>query len=128
MEECKMTVQQNLISGNLVFTKGIRKSFKKLSEEDRVKISVVLRNLSKNGINPEYFGSRLEPLKGIKYKGIYELKVKSLARKEWRFLIVQHPVEKEKVVVLHSFLKQSAEIKKVDKDKALTVAKQEEFL
>lgn len=128
MEECKVTVQQNVTSGNLIFTKAIHKSFKKLSVEDRGKIATVLGNLNNFGISKEYFGSRLEPLKGDKYKGIYELKVKSLAKREWRFLIIQHPSDKERVVILHSFLKQSEEIKKVDKDKALTVAKQEGFL
>ncbi|MDA2693101.1 hypothetical protein ACX16M_23280 [Bacillus cereus] len=54
-----------------------------------------------------------------KHKHLYEVMVKSLARKGWRFIVI--PAKDEQgcvaIVELYSFLKQSAAIKEVDKNK-----------
>ena len=114
---------------NLIFTEDVLKGFAPLNSKDLSKIVTVLGTLNLHGLSFEHFRNRIERLSG-KYKALYEVKVKSLSKREWRFLVV--PVKDEddcqKIVVVHSFLKQSYEIKEIDKKKALTVAKREELI
>ena len=114
---------------NLILTEDVLKSFAPLNSKDLTKVITVLGTLNLHGLSFEHFRNRIERLAG-NYKVLYEVKVKSLAKREWRFIVV--PVKDEegcqKIVVVHSFLKQSPEIKEIDKKKALSVAKREEII
>lgn len=114
---------------NLVFNEDVLRSFNSLNAKDLSKVITVLGTLNAHGLSYEHFRNRIEKLTG-KHKQLYEMKVKSLAKKEWRFIVI--PVKDDEgcvtIVVLHSFLKQSASIKEVDKNKALKVAKREKLI
>ncbi|MEK3763447.1 hypothetical protein [Solibacillus sp. FSL K6-4121] len=114
---------------NLIFNEDVLRSFNSLNAKDLSKVITVLGTLNTHGLSYEHFRNRIEKLTG-NHKQLYEVKVKSLAKKEWRFIVI--PVKDDegcvKIIVLHSFLKQSATIKEVDKNKALKVAKREELL
>lgn len=112
---------------NLLTTTDVLKSFKKLTKKDVEKLYTALGTLNAHGLDPDIFGDRIEQLKGKpKYRKIYEYKVKSLSKREWRFLVIPSKLEsgEECYVILHSFLKQSENIKENDKEKAYSVAKQ----
>lgn len=114
--------------GNIKLDEDVLYSFKALSKNDIVKVFTVLGTLNEHGLSYEFFRNRLEKLSG-RYSKIFELKVKSLARREWRFLVI--PLNNngnQEYAILHSFLKQSDKIKESDKRKAYSVAKREGLL
>lgn len=115
---------------NLFFDEDVLKSFNTLNNEDKVKVITILGTLNEHGLSYDHFRKRIERLSG-KYKKITELKVKNLSKREWRFLVIpvkQEGKETRKYAVLHSFLKQSTEIKEADKKKAYLVARREDLL
>lgn len=114
---------------NLIFEEDVLRSFNSLNAKYLTKIVTSLGTLNYHKLSYEHFQNRIERLKG-KYTTIYEVKVKSLAKREWRFLVLPCTDDEgeQKIIILHSFLKQSSEIKDIDKKKALTIAKREGLL
>jgi phage-related protein len=113
----------------LYFDEEVLKNMAKLDNKARSQVLTVVATFNKYGPSRDMFGNKIEPLKGNKkYQDIFELKVKSLAKREWRFLYIKDKLVENRYIFLHGFLKKTTEIEERDKKKAYTVAKRENLI
>ncbi|MBC2373671.1 hypothetical protein HBP98_16795 [Listeria booriae] len=99
------------------------------TEKDRRKVLKLIKNFDVYGYSQDILGNHVEYVTVEPYRGLIELKEKISSKREVRFLIVKAPKGSPRhYLVLHAFIKRTQKLSKRDLDRALNVAKREDYL